>query len=187
MVTSQDLTMAWLLQQNSPRIQIPLFNGSPSTWVEFVTKFKDIVHDQSYLNNSQKLHYLQQHVTVEARRAFYGLSTDKRGYVLSLKRLKYTFGQRSRIAQAHLAKITRGKQISKDYDKGLLEFYYTIRDCLITLHQLNCESDINSTDLLLQAIRRLPSKFYRRWSEHCLKLRSIREPALIDLEIWLSE
>ena len=25
--TSQDLTMAWLLQQDLPRIQIPLFNG----------------------------------------------------------------------------------------------------------------------------------------------------------------
>ena len=179
--------MAWLLQQNLPRIQIPLFNGSPFTWVEFVTKCEDIVHNQSYLINSQKLHYLQQHVTGESRRAIYELSTNKRGYALFLKRLKYTFGQRSKIAQAHLAKITRGKQTSKDDDKGLLEFYYTISDCLITLHQLNYESDKNSTDVLRQAIRRLLSKFYRRWGEHCLKLRSIREPSLIDLETWLSE
>ena len=42
---SQDLMMAWLLQQNLPRMQLPLFNGSPFTWVDFVTKFKDIVHD----------------------------------------------------------------------------------------------------------------------------------------------
>ena len=34
-VTSPDLTMAWLLQQNLPRIQVPLFNGSPFTWMEF--------------------------------------------------------------------------------------------------------------------------------------------------------
>ena len=133
------------------------------------------------------MHYLQQHVTDEARRAIHGLSTDKRGYVLSLKRLKYNLGQRSRIAQAHLAKITRGKQISKDDDKDLIELYYTISDCLITLHQLNYESDINSTDVLCQAIRRLPSKFYERWGKPCLKLRSIKEPTLIDLDIWLSQ
>ena len=96
------------------------------------------------------MHYLQQHVTGEARHAIHGFSTDKRGYVLSLKRLKNTFGQRSRIAQAHLAKITRGKQISKDDDKDLIELYYTISDCLITLHQLNYESDINSTDFVKQ-------------------------------------
>ena len=172
--------MTCLLQQKLPRIQIPLFHDSPFTWVEFVTKIKDVIHDQSYLNISQNLHYLQQHVTGEARRAIHGLSTDNTGYVLSLKRLKCT------LAQVHLAKITRGKQISKDDNKGLLEFYYTISDCLITLHQLNYESDINSTDVLCQAIRRLPSKSYRRWGEHYLKLRSIREPTLIYLETWLS-
>ena len=101
--------MAWLLQQNVPRIQRPLFNGSPFTWVEFVTKFKDIVHDQSYLNNSQKLHYLQQHVTGEGKHAIHGLPTDKRGYVLSLKRLQYTFEQRLRIAQAQLGKKYKRK------------------------------------------------------------------------------
>ena len=119
--------------------------------MEFLTKFKDIAYDKSYLNNSQKLHYLQQHVTGEARHAIHAMSTNKRGYILSLKRLKYTFVQRSRIAQVHLAKITTGRQISKDDDQGLLEFCYTISNCLITLHQLNYESDINSTDVLRQA------------------------------------
>ena len=36
---NQDITMAWLLQQNLPRIEIPTFNGSPLKWVEFVIKF----------------------------------------------------------------------------------------------------------------------------------------------------
>ena len=66
-------------------------------------------------------------------------------------------------------------------------FYYTISNCLITLHQLNYESDINSTDKLCEAIQRLNSRFYGRWGEHYLKLHSIREPRLIDLETWLSE
>ena len=125
--TSQDLTNASLLQQNLPHTKILLFNGSPFAWVVFVTKLKDIVQDQSYLNNTQKLHSLQQHVTGEARRAIHGLSNDKTRSVLYLKRLKYTFGQRSRIAQPHLAKITRGNQISKDDNKGLLEFYSSVK------------------------------------------------------------
>ena len=78
--------------------------------------------------------------------------------------------------------MTREKQINKNDDKGFFEFYYTISNCLITLHQLNYESDINSTDVLRQTIQRLHSKFYGRWSEHCFKLRSIRETTLIDLE-----
>ena len=50
--------MTWLLQQNLPRIEIPTFNGSSFKWVEFVIKFKEIVHILVYLNNSQNLHYL---------------------------------------------------------------------------------------------------------------------------------
>ena len=80
----------------------------------------------------------------------------------SLKRLKYKFGEKSRIAEAHLTKVTKSKQIANDYDKGLIEFYYSLSNCIITLCQLNYKSDIYSTDTLRQTIRRLPSKFYSR-------------------------
>ena len=89
--TNQDITMAWLLQQNLPRIEIPAFNGSPLQWVEFVIKFKEIMHNHVYLNNSQKLHYLQQHVSGLTKRAILGFSNNERGYILSLKRFKYKF------------------------------------------------------------------------------------------------
>ena len=80
----------------------------------------------------------------------------------SLKRLKYKFGEKSRIAEAHLTKVTKSKQIANDYDKGLIEFYYSLSNCIITLCQLNYKSDIYSTDTLRQTIRRLPNKFYSR-------------------------
>ena len=44
--TSMDhLSMTWLMQQNLPRIQTPVFDGSPTKWLEFVVMFKDLVHD----------------------------------------------------------------------------------------------------------------------------------------------
>ena len=43
--TNQDITMAWLLQQNLPRIEIPTFNELRLKWVEFVIEFKEIVHN----------------------------------------------------------------------------------------------------------------------------------------------
>ena len=91
--TNQDITMAWLLQQNVPHIEMPTFNGSPIKWVEFVIKFKEIVHNHVYLNNTEGLHYLQQHNSGIAKRAILGFLKDKRGYILPLKRLKYKFGK----------------------------------------------------------------------------------------------
>ena len=98
----------------------------------------------------------------------------------------YKFGEKSRIAEAHLTKVTKDKQTANGDDKGLIEFYYSLSDYIITLRQLNYESEIYSTDTLCQTIR-LPNKFYSQWEEHCLSLRRVREPTLLDMEAWLHD
>ena len=42
--------MTWLMEQNLPRIQIPVIDRS--NWLEFVVKFKDLVHDLEFLTNT---------------------------------------------------------------------------------------------------------------------------------------
>ena len=181
-----DVTMAWLVQQSLPRVQIPDFDGSPTLWVEFVSKFKDMVHDPAYLTDSQRKTYLLQHVKGKAKRAVQGFANDSRGYVLALKRLKYMFGQKSVIAKATLTKITQGKQLESDDRAGLEEFYYSISDCLVTLRQLNYASDVYSSDTLRLAAKRLPTRLHYKWGEYCLFIRKRNaEPSLIDLEDWL--
>ena len=64
-----DLSVTSLMQQNLPRIQIPVFDGSPIKWLEFVVKFKDLVHDLQLLTNTQRMIYLLQHLVGETKRA----------------------------------------------------------------------------------------------------------------------
>ena len=100
---------------------------------------------------------------------------------------KYILGQKSKVAQAQLWKVIHGKSISNDDAVGLSEFYYTISDCLVNMHQLNYQSDIYSSNVLWQAVRRLPTKLHGKLAEHCLKLRQKTEPNLIHLESWLQD
>ena len=51
--SNQEITLTCMLQQNLPQIKRPKFDGSPLLWVEFVIKFKDIVHNKSFLSNQQ--------------------------------------------------------------------------------------------------------------------------------------
>ena len=45
-----DISMAWLLQQSLPRMQVPIFDGNQLQWVEFIIKYKEMIkHDQAYL------------------------------------------------------------------------------------------------------------------------------------------
>ena len=53
---------------------------------------------------------------------------------MALKMIKHVLGQRSRLSQAYIPKLTRGKLISNDDDKSLLEFYYAMSDCIVALN-----------------------------------------------------
>ena len=180
--------MAWLVQQNLPQAELPKFDGSALKWVEFITKFRDIVHNQDYLNDTQRHLYLTQQLIGQAERSVKGFASDSRGYVLTLQRLKFYFGQKSRIAQATLNTVTQGAAVANDDIASLEEFYYEISDCLVTLRMLRYESDLRSTQTLRQAVARLPSRMTPKWAEHSLRIRSrYEEPNLIHFADWLQK
>ena len=182
-----DISMAWLLQQSLPSMQVPIFDGNPLQWIEFITKYKLIFMIKHILPNNPKFIYLMQHVDGQAKRAFQVISTNKGDYIKALKRIEYMFGQRSRISQTCIAKLTSGKVISNDDDKSLLEFYYTMSDCVVALNQLKYIHDLHSSNVVRQALRRLASKYHNKWAEYCFRLRKNKEPSLCDLETWLQE
>ena len=175
-----DVAVGFLVQQQLPRQEIPKFNGSPTTWVDFITKFRDVVHNQPYLNDSQRSLQLLQHLTGQPQKAVKQYGNTTRGYVLALKRLKYLFGQKSKIAAATLHLVTKGKPIEEDDASGLEDFYYAVSDCLINLESLRYDSDLFSSDTLRQTIRRLPKRMLDKWSEQSLAIQSkgLEEPNL---------
>ena len=147
-IKMEDSLATWFVQQGLPRIKIPWFDGSPQQYVEFTTSFKDLVHQQNYLSTLQKSVYLHQAVKGEVKRSVQGYKNDHEGYVMALKRIKYMFGPRSRIAKAVITKVVNHKPIVNRGQNALTEFYYILSDCLVTLRKLNYGSDLYSTDIL---------------------------------------
>ena len=138
-----------------------------------------------HLDVFKKRSYLKQHLPGEAKKSTDGFANDIDGYIASLKRLKYMFGNLSLVAHATIQKVVNGGQI-QDYDlKALTEFYYALSSCLNTLTKMNYTADIFSTDVLRQTLRRLPNYLIRKWAEYSFILRKREEPCLIHLEEWL--
>lgn len=185
--TSKNVQMELLIQQRLPRQELPTFSGEADKWVEFVSKFYDIVHKQPYLDSFQKRTYLMQHLKGEALRALDGFANDDQGYVNSLKKLKYMFGNRVYVAQSVIRRITKCKQVSDSDPKALASLYYEISSCLNTLIKMNYIGDIYSTDLLRQTLSKLPNYLQRKWSEYSFILRRTEEPNLYHLERWLQD
>ena len=182
-----DQLMSWMVQQYLPKVKLPEFGGSPLSWVEFIVKFRDVVHNQAYLSDQQKHQLLVQQLTGEAKRAVKGYENDSHGYVMSLKTLKHLFGQRATVARATLSKVTRAKTIGDNDVRALSDFYYSINECLTTLKQLNFSSDLYSSDTLRQAVQKMPPWLRRKWSERCLYIRRSEEPNLVHFGVWLQD
>ena len=129
--------MSWMIQQYLPKVKLPYFDGKPADWVNFIVRFRDVVHRQVHLLDVQRNTLLLGQLKGEAERAVRGYVNDPKGYAKGLKKLKSLFGRRSDVARALLERVTKGKAVQNDDVKGLTELSYSINDCLTTLKQLN--------------------------------------------------
>ena len=181
-----DIAMGFFIQQSLPRMDVPVFEGSPFAWVEFITKFRDLIHDQPYLTVLRKSTLLIQHLEGEPKRSVQGFPNNASGYVFSLQRLKFLFGQRGKIAQATILSITQGKAVPDHNAGALSDLYYSISNFLVTLTQLNYASDVYSCQALRQVVLRLPRRLQDKWAENSYSIRlRDEELSLVHLERWL--
>ena len=179
---------ALLTQQILPRLEIPKFSGDPGRWLEFITKFHDLVHTEVMLNGIRKASLLFQHLTGEARRATTGLSTNWKGYVTALKRIKYLFGDVSVVASTVIKRISQGATIRSDNGNHLSQFLYDISDAIIALGQLGNDADLRSSEVLNLTAGRLSKPLRLKWGEHVSRLKARgRKPDLLDFEKWLRD
>ena len=173
--------------QNLPEMCLPIFDGSPIDWIDFIALFKDLIHERPYLNGTRKMTYLLQSLTGQAKQAVCGFSHDWTGYVLALKRLKSMFAQRSSIVRAHIDKLLAGDRISNSDQNSLSDFYYSLNNCIVSLLRLDMKSELLASFLLKQVTQRLPSQLQCKWAERSYQIRAFEDPTLFHFESWLKE
>ena len=76
---NQDVLLKYFVQQQLLKVTLPKFSGKPEEWVEFIVKFRDIVHKQAHLTDFQRIQILLQHLEGEAKRSVKGYANDSRG------------------------------------------------------------------------------------------------------------
>ena len=76
----------WLMNQNLPIITIPQYSGDALKWVDFITHFKEMIHEQPYLTTAQRMTYLMQYLEGEAKKSVVGFGNDWSEYIRALKR-----------------------------------------------------------------------------------------------------
>ena len=143
-------------EHSLPKFDLSKFDGSPLSWPHWIGRFKSIVHDQPFLNDSQRLAYLQNIVTGAAKTEIQYLGEDGANYALALRMLKARFADAGKIVRAALNTL-RGTPSPRIQDHaGLAQLYQALRATVVTLHRQRFIADLLSETNLAMAVEKLP-------------------------------
>ena len=91
------------------------------------------MHDQPFLNDSQRLAYLQNTVTGAAESEIQFLGEDGANYILALRMLKARFADSGKIVRAAITALKDTPSPRPQDHTGLTKLYQALRSTVVTL------------------------------------------------------
>ncbi len=146
-----------------PTIKLMKYDGSPLTYVEFIDRFKLLIHDRPHLSDDVRMAQLKMHLVGRAERVVSGLGSQGTMYATALKTIKEYFGQPSIIARAYITKLVDNQKIQANDRQSLQELSFDVINCVAVLKQINHLADVNATENLRKIITRLPDHLIDKW------------------------
>ena len=175
------------MERSLPKFDLGKFDGSPLHWPLWIGRFKSIIHDQPFLNDGQRLAYLQNTVTGAAESEIQFLGEDGANYILALRMLKARFTDSGKIVRVAIAALKAIPSLRPQDQTGLTKLYQTLRSTVVTLHRQRFIADLLSETNLNIAVQKLPGPLQSKWAMEVQKHKSQGRPNLFDLDRWLSE
>lgn len=175
------------MERSLPKFDLGKFDGSPLAWPSWIGRFKSIVHDQPFLNDSQRLVYLQNTVIGAAESEIQFLGEDGANYILALRMLKARFADSGKIVRAAITALKDTPSPRPQDHAGLTRLYQALRSTVATLHRQRFLADLLSETNLNIAVQKLPGFLQSKWAMEVQKHENQGRPTLFDLDRWLSE
>ena len=145
---------------NLPRAELRPFSGDILEYPVFRSTFDELVHSAK-LSDASKLVHLLRHTEGKAHDAIKACAFTDGGYEEARAILERRFGDKHAITHAFVRNIRHGKRV-KTPDE-ILTLADDLAVCASTLRSLRTISEIESQDLILDVVQRLPSHSYHRW------------------------
>ena len=173
-----------------PQAELSPYEGDPMQYWQFVRAFDNNVGSLP-VDDSKKLTRLLHYCRGKALTVIQCCASmePKVGYAKARKLLEERFGNRYLVAEAWIAKITEGPQISGHDSEGLQEFADSLRCCMDTLEAMNSTQEVNVQRVLLKIVERLPVYLQIRWRKTVRDIRRKNDkmPDIRDLVSFVSD
>ena len=153
-------------QQRLPPLELFKFTGKPIEWPKFIERFRDQIHNKTTLTDSDRMSYLFQNLSGEAKKAIESLGVTGHSYSTALKTLKRQFGNPSSVASAYLKNMLDNSCVTPNDRQALRDYYYQVKACTTWCVKMGQSAILLTPEYLSRATMRLPINLRVRWYEH---------------------
>ncbi|KAK3748501.1 hypothetical protein QZH41_000351 [Actinostola sp. cb2023] len=174
-------------ERSLPKFELSKFDGSPMAWPDWISRFKSVVHNQPFLNDNQRMAYLQTLVTSAAKTEIQYLGEDGMSYTLALRNLKSRFADAGKIVRAAITQLKNTPSPRTNDHHAIVKLYQALRSAVVTLHRQRFIADLISETNLAIVLEKLPDQLAIKWAMEVQKHECYGRPNLFDFDRWLSE
>ncbi|XP_045509321.1 uncharacterized protein LOC123704872 [Colias croceus] len=130
-----------------PEIALPSFSGQYSDWTNYKDLFLSLIHNNSSLDDVQRLHYLKGSLTGEAANLVKSICVTADNYKTCWDRLMLRYDNKRLMANSIIRKLMNQKSLSQESAIAIRQLLDTTRECLQSLQNIGV--DCSSWDLIL--------------------------------------
>ncbi|XP_055837181.1 uncharacterized protein LOC129905668 [Episyrphus balteatus] len=148
-----------------PRIDMPKFDGSYVAWRDFHGRFQSIVHNNTSIDDIDKLHFLQSCLVEDAHRFLQNLSVEAASYDKAWKLLEERYDHKRILVHIQMQALFDQHSLPRETASGIRDFLHTTRECVLALE--NLKVPVSSWDIVLIwfLLQKLPSSTIKLWEE----------------------
>lgn len=151
-----------------PALDLPKFNGSYNNWLNFHDTFDKLIHQNTKLADSQKLHYLQSCLEGDASTVIQTLDVNNVSYSVAWDLLKERFNNKRIIIRTHVKGIFNLDPLSKESHIHLRRLIDNFKKHVRSLAALGEPTQHWDTLLIYILANKLDPNTRREWEKVCV-------------------
>lgn len=158
-----------MLQQQRaslPRQQVPKFNGDPLEYHNILRAFDTLIASKEP-DYSCKLYYLEQYTVGRPQELVKSCLHMKPvdGYLKARDLLERRFGDKYKIAMAHVDKLLSLPSIKPEDADALEKYSISLTSCKNALEGIGYLNKIENPDVMRKIVEKLPYKYQDKWRD----------------------
>jgi hypothetical protein len=168
-----------------PKLDLKPFDGDPKNWQNFISIFKDLVHNNKSISTTQKMAILKQCLTADIRDGLGDSLSSPALYNHALQELQSTYGHPQIVSRTYLQTLIQLPRINTNDYKALLKFSQTVNGAVSSLKSGGYQHELESSGFVSIISSKLPPEVQSRWGINIVRMH----PACLtlqDFSLWLS-